>query len=130
MARPKKAKVPEEQEENAVRTDALSAIHLTKMLLVAARVAETKALLKFHTQNVAHQAALGELNATRLEAQTHRNLLTAKAAEEGARAAHQANLAASTNVAEELGKHYAVDWRTASFDPETGAIIRHSGELT
>ena len=123
MKRKRKASV-QEGESDAPRADALAPLDLLKMLLNAARVAEAKALVQMHARNVTHQAALAELNALRLEAQTSRNLQTAKENEAGARAALQASAEASRILAEQIGARYAVDWRSASFDPETGAIIK------
>lgn len=106
-------------------TEVLAPDDLLRMLLSQARLGEAKAKLQLQAQAREHYQVAGELQALRLQAQIDRNLLTARASEQAARDVLAAANQEAKMLAEQMAERYAVDWKTASFDPLTGAIVRH-----
>lgn len=108
--------------------DALSPLDLVRMQLNQRTVEAAQLRYQMAKKNLAHAGLMGELNAARLEAQTQRNLEHAKGAEAAMQEQLEAATAQSRILAEDMAKRYAVDWRTATFDSETGAIMRLPGD--
>lgn len=108
----------------------LSELDLTKMLLNNARVSEAKAVMELAAIKLAQASMVGELNAVRLETNTNRLLAKAKADQDAAKAALASTIESSRLLAEGIAARYSVDWKSASFDPDSGRIHKFPGEMT